>query len=321
MQRKYKVKSPILLIGFNRPEVIQRNIENLRQISPHKLYITIDGPRQNNETDKCLVEEVRAIVRNIDFCTDVEYRIHDVNRGGNYTICTGISWVLSKEETVIIVEDDVMAHESFFRFMDEMLNRYKDDSRIVMVSGCNYTPMPFPNKEDYCFCHSGHIWGWATWRRAWRDFNANEVVKEEYLTDEFLNQISLTSGQKSHNRDFFKWLQQQEIGTISWDYMYAYYRLTRQLLSIVPKSHLTSNIGTKGWHINRKEKGQFMKIDEEFIAICHPAQVIWNKDYDKYHFKKWIRVSFGIRTKKRIKGALKSFYRRLHLIFGSKTSI
>lgn len=305
MQKKYEVKAPILLIGFNRPEEIRRNIENLRQVSPQKLYITIDGPRIGNESDLHLVEEVRAVVKDIDFCPHIEYRIHETNQGGNYTICTGISWVLSKEKSVIIVEDDVMTHPSFYRFMDEMLTRYSNNSQIAMVSGCNYTPMPFPNGEDYCFCHSGHIWGWGTWKRSWEDFNLDETIEDKFLSDEFLNQISLTSAQKKHYREFFNWLSQQSSGTISWDYMYAYYRLTRQLLSIVPKGHLTSNIGIDGWHISKRNKGQFMRIDDNFTVTCHPIQVVWNKDYDKYHFNKWIRQSWIIRLKIKIKEMLK----------------
>lgn len=310
---KYKIDIPVLLIGFNRPDLIKRNLDNLSQFSISKMYVSVDGPRSHVQGEKEKVDQVIDLVKGIDFCDSVDYRINEVNKGCEITETSAISWVLEKEEYVIVLEDDIIAHESFFRFMDDMLNRYKYDDKIAMVSGCNYTPIAFPNNEDYCFCQSGHIWGWATWRRVWKGFDLNESIKDEFLSDSFLLSHTASSEIANYTKELFYKMREKGKGNNTWDYMFTYYRITRGLLSIVPKSHLTSNIGLFGLHAKGETKGHNMAIDDIFVAIKHPQNIFWNKEYDVYHFENWIAPS-----KPFFKGALIVILKKLHLYSVSK---
>ena len=301
----FKVEVPVLLIGFNRPDLIKQNLENLRQQNVQKLYITIDGPREGREDDKKNVEEVRLLVRQIDFCPEVHLRLREENVGAEVNVSEGVAWALENEEYVIVLEDDVMAHESFFRFMQEMLIRYKDDERIAMVSGCNFTPMPFPNNEDYCFCQSGHTWGWAIWKRVWKDFNLYEEVDEKYMKSDFLRSVSVNKAIARRRHWMFRSMKHRGAGNSTWDIMFSYFRTTRQLLSIVPKSHLTSNIGLYGLHYKGADKGLMMSIDDDFVVRNHPACVEWNKKYDEFHYEHFLKESIFKKIIRRVKKYLK----------------
>lgn len=287
---KYQIDVPILIVGFNRPDIIQQNIDNLRQFSIQKLYVAIDGPRVGNDDDQRKVAEVRNIAKKIDFCPNVYFKFSEVNQGAEVTVSSAIGWVLEQEKYVIVLEDDVIAHRSFFQFMQEMLLRYEDDSRVAMVSGCNYTPMELPNGEDYCFCQSGHTsGGWATWNRVWKDYDLYEEIKEEYLKKEFLKSISANNTIAKKRKKIYESLKKNGKKN-NWDVMFGYFRDTRHYLSIVPRSHLTSNIGVYGLHQKGANRTNFRKIDENFIAVNHPHEVVWNKKYDIYHYKHWVRT-------------------------------
>ena len=305
---KFKINIPVLLIGFNRPDLIKRNLENLSQFSINKMYVTVDGPRSYVQGEVEKVNQVIDLVRGIDFCDNVYYRINEVNKGCEITETSAISWVLEKEEYVIVLEDDIIAHESFFRFMDEMLNRYKDDEIIAMVSGCNYTPMKFPNNADYCFCQSGHIWGWGTWRRVWKEFDLYEKINPKFLSNTFLTARSANNEIAQERRLLYTNMKSKGIGNNTWDYMFSYFRVIHGLLSIVPKSHLTSNIGLYGLHAKGETKGHNMIIDDDFVVKVHPESVSWFKNYDVYHYENWLKPS-----RSKIKSSLIIFLLNTHL--------
>lgn len=302
----FQVDLPVLLIGFNRPDMIRQSLDNLREQHVQNLYISIDGPRPENDDDVRKVEEVRTLVKGIDFCPKLHLMLREQNVGCEINVSDGINWVLEKEDFVIVLEDDVIAHESFFRFMQEMLLRYANDSRVAMVSGSNYTPIEFPNNEDYCFCQCGHTGGgWATWKRVWKDFDLNEVINSEYLKTDFLRSVSVNHAMAKRRKRCYRKMQRDGAGRSTWDTMFSYFRVTRRMLSVVPKSHLTSNIGLYGLHYSGMGKGLMMKIDEDFRVRNHPEYVKWNREYDQYHYEHYLKESFihkVIRHVKRIVG-------------------
>lgn len=292
MDNELRVDVPVLLIGFNRPDLIEQNLKNLRQQNIQKLYIAIDGPRIHRDDDIDKVNKVRTLVRSIDFCPELHLKIREHNVGCEVNVSEGISWVLEDESCVIVLEDDVMAHESFFRFMQAMLVRYKNTDKIAMVSGCNFTPIPFPDNEDYCFCQSGHTGGgWGTWKRVWNGFDLNEKIDDRFLSNEFLSSVSVNKAVARRTKFIFKWMQRNGAGNNTWDMMFNYYRVTRQLLSIVPRAHLTSNVGLYGLHCQGVDKGLMMTIDEDFTVKNHPKNIYWNKEYDLFHYENYIKES------------------------------
>ena len=276
-----------MLIGFNRPDLIQDNLERILSVNPRKIYIAIDGPRKGREKDIANVQKVREVAKSIQTSAEVHYLFHNKNMGCAGNITCAIDWVLSNEEYVVVVEDDVMTSYSFFRFMQDMLIKYKSDDRIATVSGCNYHQMKLPNDEDYCFAQTGHIWGWATWKRTWFKFSMNIDITNESISLENLERVSASKEIAKSRRNYYLKLKLKNFSKIdSWAILYNYFTMINGYLAIVPRQHLTSNVGTVGAHsIGVVSDSHFKKIAEDFIVKVHPKEVEWNKDYDILQYK------------------------------------
>ena len=139
------MKSAILFIIFKRPDTTKRVFERIREAQPPRLYIAADGPRSNKpgEAEKCAA--ARKVVETIDWPCEVHRLYRDENLGCGKGVSSAITWFFEHEEQGIIIEDDILPHIDFFKYCDEMLDRYKDDERIQMVCGrsCLYTGYKF----------------------------------------------------------------------------------------------------------------------------------------------------------------------------------
>ena len=160
------IHTPVAFIIFNRPEQTRRVFDQIKKARPAKLFIIADGPRTEAEREKC--KEARAVVDDVDWKCEV-YKKYEEELGVKYAPPTGISWVFEHVNQAIILEDDCVPDQSFFLYCQELLERYKDDERVMSISGNNFQQKNIIDcPESYYFSVLPHIWGWATWRRAWR---------------------------------------------------------------------------------------------------------------------------------------------------------
>ena len=139
------------------------------EAKPPILYLISDGPRSHVKGEDELCVELRALVENLPWECPVETIYSEENLGCGKRVSTGITEVLKKEESVIILEDDVLPHIDFFRFCDELLSYYWNDESVYMVSGLQRHEKMGDN-NGYVFNFHTLIWGWATWRRAWKNY-------------------------------------------------------------------------------------------------------------------------------------------------------
>jgi archaellum component FlaF (FlaF/FlaG flagellin family) len=301
------IQSPILIIAFNRPEVTRETFKYIEAAKPSILYIAVDGSRENVEGEKQKVDEVKKILSTISWDCDVHYKINSKNLGAEVTVSSAISWVFEKEEFAIILEDDIVAPMSFLSFAQEMLVKYKDHEEIATVTGSNFTPIPFPNNEDYCFAKYGHSWGWATWKRAWQNFDLNLAVDPAHLKDDFLRSISVNDREARYLKKQFSKLIQNGPGNSTWDYTANYFLRSNNKLSIIPRVNLTSNIGVFGLHAKGKTEHHFRKYDEDFKVKNHPKEVSHFVEFDKHHFRNYIYpiTPFHIRALRKMRRMLK----------------
>ncbi|MDX1652432.1 MAG: nucleotide-diphospho-sugar transferase [Brumimicrobium sp.] len=304
------IKVPILIIAFNRPEVTRDTFEFIKKAKPEKIYIAVDGHRENVPGEKEKVEEVKNILSDITWKCSVQYKFNESNRGAEITVSSAISWVLEREENVIILEDDIIAPWGFLKFAEEMLIKYQDNEQIATVTGSNFTPIPFPNNEDYCFARYGHSWGWATWRRAWKDFDLNLSVKPEHLRMDFLRTVTVNEREAKFLKKQFLKLMHKGPGNSTWDYTANYFLRVNNKLSIIPRVNLTSNIGIYGLHARGKTQHHFRPYDENFKATKHPSEVAYFREFDQFHFDNYISLKrpLSIRTLKKLKRIIKSIY-------------
>lgn len=239
---EWKLKTPVAIIIFNRPQTTQRVFEVLRMVKPPELFVIADGPRKGKpgEAEQCAA--ARAVFAQIDWDCEVKLDYAETNLGCGRRPASGISWVFDQVAEAIILEDDCVPHPSFFRFCEELLARYRDDERVMHIGGTNFLFDSKRIETSYYFSRLNLCWGWATWRRAWRYFDYElhawpEVVERGVLKDLFAE----VSAQRFWTELYDDVYASSK--THIWDYQWMLACWLQGGLSIVPNINLVSNIG------------------------------------------------------------------------------
>lgn len=289
MENNYEeVFIPILIIAFNRPEITKQTFSYIQAARPKKLYIAVDGPRDEVKGEACLVKKVKKILQNIDWECQTYYKYNETNEGAELTVSSAISWVFEKEEYAIILEDDIIAPLSFLKFAQELLIRYKDDHRVGIISGNNFTPIHLSDESDYFFAKYAHSWGWATWKRTWECFDLNVKIHNDHLHNSFLKKISNSKKEARFYKKRFETIKRNGPGNNTWDVVANYILRKQNKINIIPRVNLTSNIGVYGLHARGESCFHNLPVDENFTVKHHPKEVKVNTEYDIYHFKEHI---------------------------------
>jgi hypothetical protein len=286
------LETAVLLVIFNRPETTQHVFEAIRTAKPPRLYIAADGPRENKigEAEKCA--EARRIVEKVDWECEVKTLFREDNLNCGIGPSSAFTWFFEHEEEGIILEDDCLPSQSFFWFCQELLERYRDDTRIMHIGGNNFL-QGWQNDPDYSyyFSRSGHIWGWATWRRAWKmfdyDINLYDKIKaNNYFTNYFLNPL-----EKIYRlRKFDQTITSTRVDW--WDYQWDFARYANSGLAIVPNNNLVKNIGfgEGATHTqNGKSKSANLEADNIEFDLKHPSFLIRDVASDKQYFNNFMK--------------------------------
>ncbi|WP_299759205.1 nucleotide-diphospho-sugar transferase [uncultured Pontibacter sp.] len=296
-----QLDTPVLLIIFNRAHTTQKVFDRIRQVRPKKLYVAADGPRPHVTTDTDRCAETRRIVEQVDWECEVKTLFQEQNLGCGVAPSRSISWLFENEEYGIILEDDCIPSKSFFWFCQEMLEKYKNDTRVMHISGNNYLD-GWRRDSDYSYYFSDKVnsWGWATWRRAWQlyDFhlgNYPELKNKGYLNGIFLNKLE-EKYRLSKLEETFINIQKGDV----WDYQWEFTVYSNSGLCIVPEVNLVRNIGfgedaTHTFNLHDKKA----KVQEEEIAfpLRHPKFVIRDKESDRRNFNKMMRDKASAKLK------------------------
>ncbi|WP_446011679.1 glycosyltransferase family 2 protein [Candidatus Electrothrix sp.] len=278
------MNSPLLFLVFNRPGTTKRVFEAIRQVQPSRLYIAADGARPEKAGEDARVQEVRSIVTNIDWDCEVKTLFRDKNLGCKMAVSSAITWFFEHEEEGIILEDDCVPDPSFFPFCQELLEKYRYDTRIMMISGNNFQGGQKRTGESYYFSRFPHVWGWATWKRAWKYWDGDlgkwpAIKAKGYLTDIFGGDINVV--QFWHG--IFERMHNKEIDT--WDFPWVFACLTQSGFTILPSTNLVSNIGFgDGATHTKNDKDSASCINQSKIEfpLKHPEIVIRDQIADKY---------------------------------------
>jgi len=295
----YKCNTAILVVGFNRPEYLFKVFESLLRIEATKLYLSIDGARNDKNNDIKAINEIKKYVEesSLNFSN---INFHENNLGAELHVSSAISNVLKQEEAVIVLEDDIIASPSFFTFVDYCIEKYKNNHEVMMISGCQWTPKGLKTNESYFFGYYGHTWGWATWKRAWESFDLD--FEPDSKMEEAL-QRNFSGKQREYWLDKLSQMKLRGKGNNTWDYCWLMLRLVNKGLSIIPSSNLTSNIGEYGYHAKGRTEDHHRPVDENFRVLLVPNGVSRNGFYDDYHFNNYLNKhsKLGYRIINRIK--------------------
>jgi hypothetical protein len=238
----HALNTAVLFLVFNRLDTTKQVFEAIRQAKPPRLYIAADGAREVKvgETEK--VKAVREyIMSNIDWECEVKTLFRNENLGCGFAPASAITWFFENEEMGIILEDDCLPSQSFFWFCEELLERYKNDMRIFLISGYNKQNSWEEKKNDYFFSNLGGIWGWASWRRAWEYYDIEMSDIENFIeNNNFVNIFGEKFG-KIRQDTIYKSIIINKMD--AWDYQWAYARHKNNGLACVPMKSLIENIG------------------------------------------------------------------------------
>ncbi|TGK21400.1 glycosyl transferase [Leptospira kmetyi] len=271
------MKAPVLLIAFNRPDSTSRVFETIRKYKPKKLYMAADGPRDGREGEKNRCEQVRSIVQQVDWECDVQTLFHPRNFGCKIAVSSAIDWFFKNEEQGIILEDDIIPEPSFYQFCEELLERYKDDERIGMISGDNFGFGFRRNLNSYYYSIYSHIWGWASWRRAWKGYDVHMKDYDDFLKSEFLADLFSNATEYNFWKSNFDKVAFENFDT--WDFQWVYHNFKNGRLNIMPSVNLIRNIGFGESAAHTKQENQYsnMKTEPMNFPLVHPDYMI--RDY------------------------------------------
>lgn len=311
----YKCKTPVLLIFFNRPDTFEKVFAEVRKVKPYNLILVQDGPR--NENDKVQIEKCRRIAENIDWDCNVVREYSEVNLGCGMRPQTGITKALELFERVIVLEDDCVPAESFFRYCDEMLEKYRDDERIAYISGLNHFGNWDCGSQDYFFTKTGAIHGWATWRRVWSkyyDYNVKDVDNPQILNlvkNQITNSVIATNRIESWKRARASIKNGEKLSY--WDNQWGFVKYSQNMLVIVPKYNQICNIGIgatsthaqslKNTTFRKYKNFVYIPVTKMTFPLNHPQYVICDNEYDNLVYK----IMAGNPFRRNISSMLKKF--------------
>lgn len=295
-EMKNNFSTPILFLIFNRPNTTKRVFAEIRKAKPNYLFIASDGPRESKEGEKKIVEKTRKMVLDgVDWNCEVKTLFRDKNLGCKYAVSGSIDWFFEQVEEGIILEDDCLPNQSFFRFCEELLKKYRNDEKISMISGDNFQFGWKNNANSYYFSKYCHIWGWATWRRAWKNYDVKIKTFPEFLKSKKIESIF---DKKEVQKYWLGILNNAYKGKIdTWDYQWVYSVWMQDGLCILPNVNLVSNIGCEnGTHMqqgSKKSKVSEMVVENMEFPLTHPKEIKQNIEAEEKFFDDIIRTSLA----------------------------
>jgi hypothetical protein len=286
---------PILLLVFNRPNTTEKVFSKIKEIQPGKLFIAADGPRGGIEGEKEKCDAVRKLIlEGIDWPCELKILFRDQNLGCGLAVSGAISWFFEHVEEGIILEDDTLPDLSFFSFCKELLAKYRFHDRIKMISGNNFQKGKWRGDGSYYFSAYSHIWGWATWRRAWQQYDFSLKELDDNSIDDCMRKYFKENSVLEYWKKTFQLVKRGMINT--WDYQLLFSIWKDDGVSIIPNMNLVSNIGfgqfsTHTLYENDKASNIHLSSIKEII---HTEKIVIDKNADGYHFKNNIQTHIGL---------------------------
>jgi hypothetical protein len=306
-----RVSTPVAMFIYNRADLTRRVFQEIARARPSKLFIVADGPRRDRPGDKARCDAARGVIRSIDWDCEVQTNLAESNMGCGERVSSGLDWVFQNVEEAIILEDDCLPHPTFFRFCEELLKHYRHDSRVMHISGDNFQFGKPRGEGSYYFSRYPHIWGWASWRRAWQHYDvdmrmwASQGNRKDYL-DVFTDELE---------RRFWRntWQSVCEGKIDTWDYQWVFSCVARKGLSVVPNVNLVSNIGfgEDATHGGGTSIVAHLPGGDLRFPLRHPSRFQWDEKADRETGKLFFR---DLSVRRRLFTAMRRRFRaRLNL--------
>jgi len=277
------MKTPVVFLFFNRPETTIKVFETIRSAKPDKLFLAADGPRADRAGDAALCPETRRLVEAmIDWPCEVQRLYREGNLGCRVAVSSAIDWFFTHVDEGIILEDDTLPSPSFFQFAETMLKRYRDDGRVMHISGNNHQHGRIRGDGAYYASRFAHSWGWATWKRAWNLYDRVMMGFPERW-DELSVRCDLPQ------RSSLWWrtaLDNTRNGVVdTWDFQWHYTVMKHQGLCLIPNRNLAENIGVgnAATHMKKRDVASSIRI-HQLLRFDAPSSLEICKNADAFDF-------------------------------------
>lgn len=277
----------VLLLIFNRPEQTFEVMKCLRRVRPARLYVAADGPRDGNDKDRSRCKEARDIALLVDWPCELKTLLRSSNLGCKRAVSGALNWFFAQEEDGIVLEDDCLPHDDFFRFCVHGLHRFRSDERVYVITGDNFQDgiLRGATDESYYFSKFPHCWGWATWRRGWAAYDENlSFWDDDWVNSDAWRRIHPNPIERAHwerlAADFRIGLH--DSWAIPWMFSVWY----RNGLTMTPDINLVKNIGfgIEATHTTRRHGNQ-IEVSPVGLGDFHDAKlVVHNEVADWYVF-------------------------------------
>ena len=297
----HPLKTAVLFLIFNRPDTTKQVFEAIRQAKPPRLYVAADGPRADKSGESEKVEWVRRVATDVDWNCEVKTLFRDKNLGCRKAVSNAITWFFENEKEGIILEDDCLPSQSFLWFCEELLEKYRDDERVMVISGDNFDFGRKQTEYSYYFSRYIHTWGWASWRRTWKLYDVNMSLWPEVRDHGGLAGIL---GRKKTVRYWGGIFERVYRGTIdTWDYQLWFACCTQNGLCIIPNQNLISNIGFGSSATHTCEiyhKLAYLPVKAIQIPLQHPPYVIPNTMADNFIQDAFLSPNIVVKIKNKL---------------------
>ena len=297
------LKTPVLFLIFNRPDLTRRVFAEVRRARPARLFVVADGPRADRPGEAELCRQAREAVQ-VDWPCELKTEFRAANLGAKVGVAAAIDWFFRNVEEGIILEDDCLPHPDFFAFCRDLLERYRGDTRIMHISGTNLQYGRRRGEGSYYFSRYMRCWGWASWRRAWAHFDVDLKTLPLFLEQRQLRNVLASPGMRRYWRIIFQGIASGRITTV-WDFQWTYAIFAQNGLCVIPNVNLVSNLGWGPAATNTFDpKNAMSRIETERLGpLVHPAFVLPHGEADEFEAKHIFLLPVHQRIVNRIKWA------------------
>lgn len=290
---------PVLLITFNRPKHLRKVLEVIRVRKPKELYIFQDGPRENNSTDQELVLAVRTVVDEIiDWPCNVHKRYSECNLGCGPGPVDGITWFFQNVEYGIIIEDDALPHPDFFSYCEELLERYKNDHKIMAIGSMHLDDKTYGDGSYYFSMMNRTFCAWATWKRAWALYDYRLLSTSRLdLASVLKKYYNCDWREQAYWCDRLEEIHKDALNNTSWDQQFWMTIWLNHGKGIMPNVNLSTNIGfdSEATHTYDSTNPASNRATNSILPLCHPSyQSIERKADVRFQMIYFDRLSYGV---------------------------
>ena len=290
----------VLLITFNRPDHVRRVLSAIRDAHPRALYVFQDGAREGNDRDVEKCDEVRAVVQElVDWDCELHTCYADHNYGCGAGPMTGINWFFNHVEEGIVMEDDCLPHPDFFGYCEQLLERYRNNPKVMYISSTLYDDK-WKCDASYDFSHYMITGAWASWARAWKGFDLDLLTLNAKKFRKHCKRLLYYIVEADWW--YFKVLeiQRDKEKKSYWDYQMQIHLFKNEGLTIHPRFNLVSNIGFdgEGTHTLSNDDGRGNLPSFGILPLVHPSTIFVDTKRDylcfaKTHSDGWFKDTIG----------------------------